>query len=78
MGWAKTKNGKLLDKADGVFDVLLTADKGIPYQQNMTGRKIAMVVIRPKRLNIEFIAPMLDRIISAIENVPSGGIVVVK
>jgi len=78
MGWAKVKNGKLLEKADRVFDVLLTADKGIPHQQNMNGRKIAVVVLRPKRLRFEFIEPMLARILSAIETVASGQIVVVE
>jgi hypothetical protein len=45
-GWDTLKNGDLLTvaEADG-FDVLLTTDKNIRYQQNLTGRKIAVVVL---------------------------------
>ena len=35
-GWAGIKNGKLLALAAGEFDVLLTADKGIEYQRNLS------------------------------------------
>lgn len=46
MGWGLLKNGDLLTavEADG-FDVFLTGDKGIRYQQNLEGRKIALVVL---------------------------------
>jgi len=46
-GWDKISNGELLTQAeDAGFDVLLTTDKRIRYQQNLTGRKIAIVVLR--------------------------------
>jgi hypothetical protein len=45
-GWDRLKNGELLvaAEADG-FDVLLTTDKNMRYQQNLTGRKIAVIVL---------------------------------
>jgi len=44
MGWAGWKNGELLDAAENVaFDVLVTGDLSLAYQQNMSGRKIAIV-----------------------------------
>ncbi len=45
-GWDKLKNGELLvaAEADG-FDVLLTTDKNIRYQQNLAGRRIAVVIL---------------------------------
>jgi hypothetical protein len=45
-GWDRLKNGELLAaaEADG-FDVLLTTDKNMRYQQNLAGRKIAVVVL---------------------------------
>jgi predicted nuclease of predicted toxin-antitoxin system len=46
MGWANIKNGKLLRAAnDAGFDVLLTADKNMHYQQNFDGLSISSVVI---------------------------------
>jgi hypothetical protein len=45
-GWDTLRNGELLDAAEAAgFDVLLTTDRNIPYQQNLTGRKLAIVVI---------------------------------
>ena len=45
-GWDRLKNGELLVAAetDG-FDVLLTTDKNMRYQQNLAGRKIAIIVL---------------------------------
>ncbi|HME10781.1 MAG TPA: hypothetical protein VKG25_27240 [Bryobacteraceae bacterium] len=45
-GWDRFTNGALLDIAEQTgFEVLVTADKNIRYQQNLAGRKIAIVVI---------------------------------
>jgi predicted nuclease of predicted toxin-antitoxin system len=45
-GWAELTNGDLLTaaEADG-FEIFLTSDKNIRYQQNLTGRRIALVVL---------------------------------
>jgi predicted nuclease of predicted toxin-antitoxin system len=49
-GWATLKNGALLNVAEEAgFDVLVTADKDIRYQQNLEGRKIAIVVLTQLR-----------------------------
>jgi hypothetical protein len=45
-GWDTLANGDLLQVAEAAgFDVLLTTDNSLSYQQNLTGRKIAIVVI---------------------------------
>lgn len=45
-GWDRLANGDLLNEAEAAgFEVFLTADKNLRYQQNLTGRKIAIVVI---------------------------------
>src|SRR4029453_2360194 len=45
-GWDTLGNGELLDAAEAAgFDVFLPADRNIPYQQNLAGRKIAVVVL---------------------------------
>src|SRR6266446_4620394 len=47
-GYGSKKNGELLSLAEGRWDVLLTSDRRIKYQQNMTGRKVSIVVLRAK------------------------------
>ena len=45
-GWDRISNGELIIRAEAArFDVLLTTDKNIEYQQNIKGRKIAIIVI---------------------------------
>ena len=46
-GLAGLKNGRLLEAAEsGGFDVLVTVDQNIPDQQNLAGRKIALIILR--------------------------------
>jgi hypothetical protein len=46
LGWATLKNGELLVAAENNgFDVLVTTDTNLQYQQNLTQRKIAIVVL---------------------------------
>ena len=65
-GWDTLTNGDLLTEAERAgFDVLLTADKNMRYQQNLTGRRIALVVLSTPqwpvvRLYLERIAAAVD------------------
>lgn len=46
LGWHTLRNGELISRADNSgFDLILTTDKNLRYQQNITGRKIAIVVL---------------------------------
>lgn len=52
MGWAGLKNGLLLTRAESRFDLLLTADKNLRYQQNLQGRRLAIIVLPSNRLPV--------------------------
>jgi predicted nuclease of predicted toxin-antitoxin system len=45
MGWAELDNGNLLKAAETNFDALVTADRNLRYQQNLGGRRLAIVVL---------------------------------
>jgi predicted nuclease of predicted toxin-antitoxin system len=45
MGWAALTNGDLLDAAEPSFDVLVTTDQNLPYQQNLKGRPLAILIL---------------------------------
>lgn len=46
LGWKGRENGELLDGAEGAgFDVLIIADKNLRHQQNLGGRRIALVEV---------------------------------
>jgi hypothetical protein len=65
-GWDTLTNGNLLAAAElAGFDLLVTADKNMRYQQNLTGRRIALVVLSTPqwplvRLHLEGIATVVD------------------
>jgi hypothetical protein len=46
LGWGRLQNGDLIDAAESSgFDVLLTTDKNLKYQQNLAGRRLSVVVL---------------------------------
>jgi predicted nuclease of predicted toxin-antitoxin system len=45
MGWGKLKNGALLQAAEPEFGAFLTSDQNLKYQQNIAGRKLAILVL---------------------------------
>jgi hypothetical protein len=77
MGWAGVSNGDLIAaaEADG-FEVLITADRNIRYQQNLTGRQLALIVLST---NIWPTVPANPApILSAIETIQPGDYVEVR
>ena len=45
LGWSKLENGDLLHAAEGRFEVFITTDQNLRYQQNLTGRQLAIMVL---------------------------------
>ncbi len=76
-GWDTFSNGELLKAAEEAgFDVLLTTDKNLPYQQNLTGRKIAIVVLGSGRWRL--IKPRVPQIVAAVNAAEPGSCTVVE
>src|SRR6266705_2168655 len=70
-GWDKISNGELLKVAEAAgFDILLTTDKNIRYQQNLTGRQIAIVVLGNSTWRV--VQRHLDRVTLAVNAATSG------
>jgi hypothetical protein len=69
MGWGGLKNGELLARATSQFDVLLTADQNLPYQQNLDRLPIAVVVIAAKNSRIETLRALVPRLLAALSSI---------
>jgi len=74
-GLAGKKNGELLTLAEGKFDVFVTIDKNIRYQQNLSGRKIAILIIRARSSEIDDLLPELPACIVALHSIQPGQVV---
>ena len=62
MGWSGLKNGELLRRAAASFDLLLTADQNLEYQQNLNRLPVAVVVLVAPSNRIEQLRPLLLRL----------------
>jgi predicted GNAT family acetyltransferase len=70
-------NGELLDAAEATgFDVFVTTDRNLQYQQNLTGRKIAIVVLDKARWKL--IRRKLPEIAAAVASAKQGSFVLVE
>ena len=71
-GWSGKKNGELLALADPIFDVLLTLDKNIPYQQNLESVRIAVVILRAYSNRIPDLLPLMPDCLAALTAIQPG------
>jgi hypothetical protein len=72
-GWGSYTNGALLAKAEGTYDLFITADKNLKYQQNLTDRKIAILELSTNRRRI--IEENFERILEVVSQVKQGDFV---
>ena len=76
MGWGSLDNGKLLTAADAKFDVLVTTDKNLRYQQNLERRHLAILIL-PTTNWLELQARE-RQIVTAIDALRPGDVVEMK
>lgn len=72
------KNGELVRLAElGGYDVLLTLDRGLQYQQNLSGVRLAILVMRAPTNDLDDLAPMVGQVLSALATIQPGEVVTV-
>jgi hypothetical protein len=71
-GWAGVKNGELLQLAAGLFDVLLTVDRNLEYQQNFAGVELAVIVIHAPSNDVAVLRPLMPAVLAAIPKAKSA------
>lgn len=62
MGWSSLKNGELLARAADRFDLFLTADQNLRYQQNLSTLPLAVVVLIAKSNRLQDLRPLLPEL----------------
>lgn len=74
-GWSGKKNGELLALADPQFDVLLTLDKNLPFQQDLDSVRIAVLIIRARSNRIQDLLPVIPDCLTALKSIRPGQVV---
>jgi predicted nuclease of predicted toxin-antitoxin system len=72
------KNGRLLQAASGRFDVLVTVDKSVPSQQNLSSLNIALLILRARTNRFQDLKPLIPQSLTALDTISPGDIVVIQ
>jgi hypothetical protein len=81
-GWSGITNGRLLALAEKDFDVLITMDRNLSFQQSLPRFQIALLVLRARSNRLADLLPLVPELVSTISSsqpgtavvVPSGGL----
>ena len=75
MGWAGTKNGALLRLAATAFEVIVTVDQNVEYQQNLRSTELAVVVLVAPDNRLETLRTLMPKVISILPTIKAGDLV---
>jgi predicted nuclease of predicted toxin-antitoxin system len=69
------ENGDLWKAASGAYEVLIKVDRNIPYQQNIAGLNIAILILAAKRNSYVRLKPLIPRALSALQTMKVGDVI---
>jgi len=78
MGWAAIKNGELLALASAEFDAFVTVDRNLSFQQNLSSRTIAVVVLRARSNRLADLRPLVAKLMAALRSAHAGAVTFVE
>jgi hypothetical protein len=75
LGWAGAKNGDLLTRAEGRFDVFITVDRNLSFQQQILDRDLAVVILRASSNRLEDLRPLVPKGLEVLASLAKGQVV---
>ena len=72
MGWAGIKNGRLLALAEKEFEVFVTVDRNLSFQQHLPKFKIAVLVLSARSNRLVNLQPLVPKILAALPTLRAG------
>ena len=77
-GWASLQNGELLSRAQAEYDVFVTTDRNLMFQQNLPKFDIAVLVLAARTNRLRDLLPLVPKIAEAIPSAKPGSPVILK
>ena len=77
MGWGGLENGALLAQAEKQFDVFLTGDRNLVFQQNFTRYRLAIVVLHAASTQLHQTLPLMPKVLEVLPTLKPGQIVAI-
>ncbi len=78
MGWAGTKNGKLLALAAAEFDIFITVDRNLSFQQNLPEFDIAVIVLQASSNRLADLKPLIPKVLAILSTAIKGQATVIS
>lgn len=78
MGWSGTKNGKLLALAEKEFDVFITVDRNLLFEQNLPKFDLAVVVLKAYSNRLSDLKPLVPKILELLPNLNKGKAIIIE
>ena len=75
MGWAGLKNSALLNEAEKQFDVFITGDLNLNFQQDATKYNIAVVVLHAESTQLHHTLPLMPNVLALLPTLKSGQVI---
>lgn len=72
LGWDALLDGPLLDNSEGEFDVIVTLDRSLRFQQRLKGRSFAVILLRAKRNTVGALLKLAPDLLAAIDELKPG------
>jgi hypothetical protein len=74
MGWAGTKNGDLVKKAQEIFQIFITVDQNLYFQQNLTDMTLSVVVLQAPSNRISELRKLAPKLLAILPSLKAGEI----
>jgi predicted nuclease of predicted toxin-antitoxin system len=72
MGWAGIKDNELLVLASAVFDVFITADRNLSFQQNLSQFDLSLIVLQAQSNRLADLKPLVPKVLDVLDTAPKG------
>lgn len=77
-GFKGLKNGQLLQAASGKYDVLITVDRNLQYQQNLKNIGVAVIILKAQRSTYPMLKPLMPQVLLLLGRIKEGEIVTIS
>jgi predicted nuclease of predicted toxin-antitoxin system len=77
-GFKGLKNGRLLQAASSEYDVLVTVDQNLQYQQNLNTFALAIIVLKARRSTYPMLKPLMPKVLESLEKIVPGEVTVMS
>jgi hypothetical protein len=78
MGWTGIKNGQLLGLASQEFDIFITVDKNLPFEQNLPQFNLAIIILHSQSNRLADLKPLVPKVLEVLATVTKGTATVVS